>query len=165
MKRVLFRLSMPNRGSWNGKWSGADRNYILVRKLSKKILDRLNIVGRASWYYDFGDGWAANVSAYIMQAGERAPISAGFCGYDWMVDSIIDHGEIKTKVGGIKMREYLGDAVYADWNGHHIILTAEDGVRATDTIYLDPFMVTIFLNYIKRLDKVQRLKGNEVVPE
>ena len=26
---VCFELSMPNVGSWNGKWSGEDRRYII----------------------------------------------------------------------------------------------------------------------------------------
>jgi hypothetical protein len=36
------------------------------------------------------------------------------------------------------MKTYLGDGVYADYDGHHIILTTEDGVVATNLIYLEP---------------------------
>ncbi len=31
--KVEFRLTMPNNNSWNGKWSGAGRDYLLYRTL------------------------------------------------------------------------------------------------------------------------------------
>lgn len=33
---------------------------------------------------------------------------------------------------------YLGDGVYAVYDGRGVWLTAEDGIRATDAIYLEP---------------------------
>lgn len=33
---------------------------------------------------------------------------------------------------------YLGDGVYAAFDGCHIVLTTENGVRVTNTIYLEP---------------------------
>ncbi len=36
------------------------------------------------------------------------------------------------------MKRYLGDAVYAEWDGDNVILTTEDGYRATNTIVLEP---------------------------
>jgi len=36
--------------------------------------------------------------------------------------------------------EYLGDGVYAAHDGFGVWLTAEDGVRATDAIYLEPLV-------------------------
>ena len=27
---VAFELSMPNRGSWNNRWTGEDRRYVRV---------------------------------------------------------------------------------------------------------------------------------------
>ena len=33
---------------------------------------------------------------------------------------------------------YLGDAVYAAHDGYHIVLTTEDGIRTTNTVYLEP---------------------------
>ena len=90
-KRILFRLTMPRTGSWDGKWSGQERNYTLVRSVKQKRIDELGIPTR--WRHNFGDGWAANVEATIMQPGERKPKSDGFCGYDWMVDGIIRWGD------------------------------------------------------------------------
>lgn len=93
-KRVEFRLSMPSRGSWNGEWSGASRNYTIVRTLPDHLagvlMDPQGDGGR--WYHRWDDGWAALVTARVMDSGERARKSDGFCGYDWMVRNIIDHG-------------------------------------------------------------------------
>jgi hypothetical protein len=55
------------------------------------------ILAKGSYYYNLGDGWAARVSVREVSASEAAKIrckSAGFCGYDWMIDSIIHYGEI-----------------------------------------------------------------------
>lgn len=36
-------------------------------------------------------------------------------------------------------KRYLGDGVYAEWEPRGVIkLTAENGIAATDTIYLEP---------------------------
>ena len=98
MNRIKFELSMPNVGSWNGKWTGEKNNYYRVYKMSKKSTK--NLLGESdkkSWWYNFGDGWSASVVASIVPTGLRLPKSDGFCGYDWMIDSIRSYGEIKTK--------------------------------------------------------------------
>lgn len=94
-RRVEFRLSMPGVGSWNGKWTGESNNYTIVRSLSDKKIEELGISdGGMDWSYSFGDGWRASVGARIMAVGEKAKKSDGFCGYDWMVDSIVDNNAI-----------------------------------------------------------------------
>lgn len=35
-------------------------------------------------------------------------------------------------------KKYLGDAVSADFDGYHIVLTTEDGINTTNRIALDP---------------------------
>ena len=101
MATIAFELSMPNVGSWNGRWTGEGRFYAVVRNLgrgkqaqetAKKILER------RSYHYDFGDGWSARVSVREVSGSEVARIrrqSMGFCGYEWMVASIIQNGEIR----------------------------------------------------------------------
>lgn len=91
--RVEFTLGMPNRGSWNGGWSGENARYAIVRTLTKEQQNRIG--DRRYWYHNFGDGWGASVTARVMNSGERAKKSAGFCGYDWMVNSILAEGTIK----------------------------------------------------------------------
>jgi len=93
MKRIEFKLSMPHRCSWNGRWAGSDSNYTITENVTDKKSDELMAVG--SWRYSFGDGWEACVSARIVPKGERVKKSAGFCGYNWMVQSIRLYNEIR----------------------------------------------------------------------
>lgn len=93
--RVLFTLSMPNVGSHDGKWSGASRNYTIIRNLPPKRVEELGLP--KNFYHNFGDGWGASISARTMIAGERRPKSDGFCGYDRMVDRIIRWGDTKCR--------------------------------------------------------------------
>lgn len=98
---LAFTLSMPNNNSWNGKWSGADRPYVIVRKLcaAKKTREKYApLIGKA-FYYNFGDGWGASVSVREVVGKEVTALrkkSAGFCGYDWMIPEILQHGRILT---------------------------------------------------------------------
>jgi hypothetical protein len=50
--------------------------------------------------------------------------------------------------------EYLGDGLYADFDGYQIILGANDracGVNCTDRVALNPYVVQAFTNYVKLL--------------
>ena len=92
---LSFRLSMPNVGSWNGKWTASERNYVLCRKVSKE--DGLKILESKSYYYNFGDGWGASIAVQKIDGKEAAKIrrhSDGFSSYEWMIDTIILYGEI-----------------------------------------------------------------------
>lgn len=96
---IAFYLSMPNCASWNGRWSGEGRNYVIVRNLGRSKAAQLRTaeLDGKSWYYNFGDGWGANVSARVVEPKEGARLrrtSAGFAGYDWMVESILRHDRI-----------------------------------------------------------------------
>jgi hypothetical protein len=104
--RVEFRLMMPGRGSWDGGWSGADRNYAVVRELSDEQLARLFDLSpdfdlakcRNSWSHRWSDGWVAEVSARVVAAGEALPKSDGFHGYDWMIDNLLATGSPYSEV-------------------------------------------------------------------
>jgi hypothetical protein len=97
---LCFELSMPNRSSWNGGWSGEGKAYNIVKSLtnSKKNKELCEeIIQKGSFYYNFGDGWGASVSVKQISSSEASKArrnSAGFCGYDWMVDSIIANKKI-----------------------------------------------------------------------
>ena len=97
---VLFVLTMPTVGSWNGQWSGKDKKYLIIKnfKGKKREIRANEIVGKEFYWYNFGDGWSAGIHAVKIE-GKQAPAlrkkSSGFCGYDWMVDSIITNLEIK----------------------------------------------------------------------
>ena len=49
-----------------------------------------------------------------------------------------------------KHKQYLGDAVYADWDGGHVILTTGDGVYESDRICLNDQVMAQLNNYFKR---------------
>ena len=107
---LSFTLSMPNNNSWNGKWSGEDRLYVRTINFgkTKKAEKHANeILQEGSFYYNFGDGWGASVAVAKVDAKEAAKlrkISAGFSGYDWMIESIKHYGEIMNTN---QIKEYL----------------------------------------------------------
>ena len=100
MKYVCFKLSMPGCPSWNGKWSGEGSFYAIVVKFPEVQKEKFDKVMKESYYsYSWPDGWRAAIDVTEVDAKQARQIkknSRGFCGYDWMVDSIIKDGVIKT---------------------------------------------------------------------
>lgn len=97
---ICFNLSMPGVASWNGKWTGKGKMFAKIVNLgrSKNIKEKAEeITGYYS--YSFGDGWVVGINVKKVDAKEANKIrrkSKGFCGYDWMVDSILRYGVIKA---------------------------------------------------------------------
>lgn len=101
---IAFTLSMPCVGSWNGKWTGAENLYCRVinfkqrygtSKKATELTERL--LSNRVYYYNFGDGWEAAVTVEAVDAKKAAKLrkgSRGFCGYDWMIANIVQHGKI-----------------------------------------------------------------------
>ena len=90
---IVFELTMPHVASWNGKWSGEGSRYIRTR--DERTVPK-EYWGK-SFDYRWEDGWGACVSVKRMPASEARKLermSAGFCGYDWMINSIIKRGYI-----------------------------------------------------------------------
>lgn len=90
---ISFEITMPNVGSWNGVWTGAKNAHFAFRNYSKKKAEEL-MKGKESrdFYYNFGDGWGANIKIKPISAPEMKKIekiNSGFMGYDWMIDSIV----------------------------------------------------------------------------
>lgn len=97
---LCFELSMPNVASWNGKWSGEGTLYAKIINFghSKKAKAKADSL-LGYYHYHFGDGWSAGVDVKEVDAKEAGKIrrkSKGFCGYDWMVESIRYNGKIQT---------------------------------------------------------------------
>lgn len=113
MKHVVFILTMPGVGSWNRKWTGADKLYCRTRSypFNKKTILTESVLGRVLAYenrsYDFCDGWIANVRIMVCTAQEKKNYdkkSQGFCGYEWMIDEIEKYKRILTKQERDKIR-------------------------------------------------------------
>ena len=91
---IAFVLTMPNVGSWNGKWSGENQLYCRVFK-DKQVPQNLR---NKAFYYNFGDGWVARIEVLGADAATGRKMkkrSKGFCGYDWMIESLLINGEIR----------------------------------------------------------------------
>ena len=99
---LVFELTMPNRGSWNGQWSQQNDRHIIIKRENEVYgKDKVqNLLETQDFYYHWDDGWTACVTVTKMdskQAKSLKKISSGnFCGYDWMVESIMKYGQILT---------------------------------------------------------------------
>jgi hypothetical protein len=61
-------------------------------------------------------------------------------------------------------KQYLGDAVYADFDGYHIVLTTGNGVGGfTNRIYLEPAVLAALNRYVDAL--TAKLEHNEEPPK
>lgn len=93
---IVFELTMPHCGSWNGKWSQEHKLHVRTkdeRKVPKECWDK-------DFYYSWDDGWAACVTTRRMSVNEARKLerrSDGFCGYDWMIRSICKNGVIEPE--------------------------------------------------------------------
>lgn len=55
------------------------------------------------------------------------------------------------------MKTYLGDSVYADFDGYNLVLTTENGFGASNLIVLEPPVVEALTNYLTRLKETHDL--------
>jgi hypothetical protein len=97
---LSFELSMPNVGSWNGKWTGQGNLYARTRRYMGKdeIKHAKKILEAGPFFYNFGDGWTARITVRKVDSNASRKINRrtrGFYGYDWMIDSIDKHLEIR----------------------------------------------------------------------
>ena len=91
---VVFALTMPGIGSWNGRWSGEGRYYARVKRNNEVPA----AVKGQEFRYRWDEGWEACITVRKVDAREAAKLrsrSDGFLRYDWMIESIIKHGEIR----------------------------------------------------------------------
>lgn len=95
---LAFTLTMPRRNTWNGRWTGDEKLYCAVRSFrgQKQEQHASEIIANSPYHYNFGDGWCARIDVRDVDSREAANLrrkSNGFCGYDWMVDTIIRYGK------------------------------------------------------------------------
>jgi hypothetical protein len=97
---LSFELSMPGNNAWNGRWTGDGKLYAVVKRFSQmpEVDGKALAGGRFS--YSFGDGWVAAITVREVTSSAAAKIrndSLGFCGYEWMILSILKYGKILSE--------------------------------------------------------------------
>ena len=53
-------------------------------------------------------------------------------------------------------REYLGDGLYADFDGYQILLAANNGIRDTNIVYLEPEVLKKFFAYVGVIERIKK---------
>jgi hypothetical protein len=94
---LSFTLSMPSR------WSGEEKVYAVFKNFAGKKAARKaqELLSHHSWHFSWGDEWGATIVAkrvYGFEFRRLKKESAGFCGYEWMVESILVCGEIRQTI-------------------------------------------------------------------
>ena len=99
---LSFELSMPTVTSWDGKWSGENRSYAIVKRVRRNeaaVQAATRLVDEGYFTYRFSDGWVAAVIVKQVDHADARRLrnnTLGFCGYDWMVDDLLKLGRIRT---------------------------------------------------------------------
>lgn len=50
-------------------------------------------------------------------------------------------------------KQYLGDGAYVEFDGYALVLTAENGIQATNRIVLEPEVYAALVAYVDRLKR------------
>jgi hypothetical protein len=58
-------------------------------------------------------------------------------------------------------KQYLGDGVYADFNGHDLTLTTENGIAATNIIILEREVFMALVRYMERMTGMDQRQENQ----
>ena len=62
-------------------------------------------------------------------------------------------------------KRYLGDGVYVDIDESSIVLTTENSIETTNTIYLEPEVLHSFEDYLKDLRHFERSSPDAEIEE
>ena len=54
------------------------------------------------------------------------------------------------------LKAYIGDGVYVDFDGFGLVLTTENGLIATNTIYLEPYIWAKLKDYVETLNPAEK---------
>lgn len=57
--------------------------------------------------------------------------------------------------------EYLGDGLYASYDGYQICLKANSHIDPTDIVYLDPHVFIALIDFVKRIDEANNKETEE----
>lgn len=94
---MSYELSMSSNNAWNGRWTGENDLYAVVRRYDVPPAPNGKQLAGGHFRYAFGDGWVAAITVREVTSTAAAKLrkqSKGFCGYEWMITSIERHGTI-----------------------------------------------------------------------
>lgn len=60
-----------------------------------------------------------------------------------------------------QFKDYLGDSVYADWDGYAITLTTENGFGPSNRIVLEPDILRALDRYKERIKIIVKASVNQ----
>ena len=104
MKYLLFKLrTSAITGNNSSKWSGYDKEFGTIRKLSDKDYEKFLKIsdGKTYWSHRFPDGWFISFSLQLLSREDATKIKKnleGVCGYDGVVDEILSIGKIEESL-------------------------------------------------------------------
>lgn len=94
---LSYTLKMPGRNTWDGRWSGDAKLFVLTRSYGARSKElAAKILTTKVYRYSWSDGWAASIVVNQVDSKESTRLrkkSAGFLGYDWMVRIIEERPE------------------------------------------------------------------------
>jgi len=59
-------------------------------------------------------------------------------------------------------KSYIGDSVYAEWNGHELVLTTENGLGPSNRIVLEPEVWAMLEQYVRRVIEANRRRAGVI---
>jgi len=87
---ILFELSLPNNSSVRDIYARTVKGIARGKNKYPNLEEK-------GYYYKFSNGYGAHINVRYVQKNEakdKMKKSKGFCGYDWMIDSILTKGKI-----------------------------------------------------------------------
>ena len=130
---------------------GQNHLHVLVDGEEERIIDSNTVIKitaenpRERIFSLFGPKWS-------MEYNEPPEMSS----FPGGIYELGDHVTIDTRrdaLERLKEKVYLGDGAYVAFDGYHVVLTAENGIEATDTVALDPGCLTSLTRYLAGLDE------------
>jgi hypothetical protein len=59
-------------------------------------------------------------------------------------------------------KRYIGDSVYVEWTGHHLVLTTENGLGPSNTIMLEPEVWAMLEHYVQQIVEANRKRAGTI---
>lgn len=102
MKYLAYKLTMPHANTVSGRWTREKDLHCRVQRVREANWDNVKRLVGNTYFYDFSDGWVAQIDVTLVnekRAKELKRQSTGFCGYEWMIKSILTTNEITVEGG------------------------------------------------------------------